>query len=58
VTTGSGSPPTVSAFRGRGLEMMRLLADTAVATSDSGTTVTLRALGAVSAAPERTEQAS
>jgi anti-sigma regulatory factor (Ser/Thr protein kinase) len=50
--------PTVSAFRGRGLQMMRLLADTTVATSDSGTTVTIRALGAVAAAPERTEQAS
>ena len=50
--------PTVSAFRGRGLQMMRLLADTTVTTSASGTTVVIRALGAVAAAPQRTERAS
>jgi anti-sigma regulatory factor (Ser/Thr protein kinase) len=50
--------PTVSAFRGRGLQMMQLLADTTVTTSASGTTVVIRALGAVTAATERTEQAS
>jgi anti-sigma regulatory factor (Ser/Thr protein kinase) len=50
--------PTVSAFRGRGLQMMRLLADTTVTTSATGTTVTIRALGAVTAAAGRTEQAS
>jgi anti-sigma regulatory factor (Ser/Thr protein kinase) len=50
--------PTVSAFRGRGLQIMRLLADTTVTTSATGTTVTIRALGAVTAAAARTEQAS
>jgi anti-sigma regulatory factor (Ser/Thr protein kinase) len=55
---GQWLPPTVSAFRGRGLQMMRLLADTTVTTSADGTTVTIRNLGTVAAAPERTEQAS
>ena len=35
-------PPTASAFRGRGLAMMHILADTTVATGDDGTTVTIR----------------
>ena len=50
--------PTGSAFRGRGLQMMRLLADTTVTTSASGTTVVIRALGVVTAGAERTERAS
>jgi anti-sigma regulatory factor (Ser/Thr protein kinase) len=39
---GRWRPPTASAFRGRGLAMMRLLADTTVETGPHGTTVTLR----------------
>jgi anti-sigma regulatory factor (Ser/Thr protein kinase) len=35
-------PPTASAFRGRGLEMMGLLADTTVVTGVDGTAVTIR----------------
>ena len=40
-------PPTVSAFRGRGLAMMRMLTDTFVTTGAGGTTVTLRNLSAL-----------
>jgi anti-sigma regulatory factor (Ser/Thr protein kinase) len=39
---GRWRPPTASAFRGRGLAMMRLLADTTVEPGPHGTTVTLR----------------
>jgi anti-sigma regulatory factor (Ser/Thr protein kinase) len=39
---GRWRPPTTSAFRGRGLAMMRILADTTVETGPDGTTVTLR----------------
>ena len=39
---GRWRPPTASAFRGRGLSMMHVLADTTVATGDDGTTVTIR----------------
>jgi anti-sigma regulatory factor (Ser/Thr protein kinase) len=39
---GTWQPPTASAFRGRGLAMMQLLADTTVETGPHGTTVTLR----------------
>jgi anti-sigma regulatory factor (Ser/Thr protein kinase) len=35
-------PRTASAFRGRGLAMMQVLADTTVATGEDGTTVTIR----------------
>jgi anti-sigma regulatory factor (Ser/Thr protein kinase) len=35
-------PPTASAFRGRGLEMMAVLADTTVVTGIDGTAVTIR----------------
>lgn len=55
---GQWLPPTGSAFRGRGLQMMRLLADTTVTTSAKGTTVTIRNLGAAEQAPEHTERAS
>jgi anti-sigma regulatory factor (Ser/Thr protein kinase) len=52
-------PPTASAFRGRGLAMMRMLTDTAVATGAGGTTVTLRNLSALAGEePELTGQAS
>jgi anti-sigma regulatory factor (Ser/Thr protein kinase) len=51
---GQWVPPTPSVFRGRGLQMMRLLADTTVTTSAAGTTVTIRNLGA----PERAGRAS
>jgi anti-sigma regulatory factor (Ser/Thr protein kinase) len=40
-------PPTASAFRGRGLAMMRTLTDTSVTTGAGGTTVTLRNLSAL-----------
>jgi anti-sigma regulatory factor (Ser/Thr protein kinase) len=39
---GQWRPPTPSAYRGRGLAMMRLLADTTVEPGPDGTTVTLR----------------
>jgi anti-sigma regulatory factor (Ser/Thr protein kinase) len=41
---GQWLPPTASAFRGRGLEMMRLLADTTVVSGPHGTAVTIRNL--------------
>jgi anti-sigma regulatory factor (Ser/Thr protein kinase) len=52
-------PPTTSAFRGRGLEMMGLLADTTVVTGIDGTAVTIRKPAAPAAeAIGPTEQAS
>jgi hypothetical protein len=48
----------VSAFRGRGLQMMHLLADTTVTTSADGTTVTIRSLGAAAEVPASEERAS
>jgi anti-sigma regulatory factor (Ser/Thr protein kinase) len=52
-------PPTVSAFRGRGLEMMHMLADTTVTTGADGTTVTIRSHSAADAeAPEQVERVS
>ena len=52
-------PPTVSAFRGRGLAMMRMLTDTTVTTGARGTTVTLRNLSALTGdEPELTGRAS
>ena len=52
-------PPTASAFRGRGLAMMRMLTDTAVTTGVGGTTVTLRNLSALAGEePELTGRAS
>jgi anti-sigma regulatory factor (Ser/Thr protein kinase) len=51
--------PMASPFRGRGLAMMRLLADTTVATDAGGTTVTMRKLSALpSKAPERPRRAA
>jgi anti-sigma regulatory factor (Ser/Thr protein kinase) len=52
-------PPTASAFRGRGLTMMHMLADTTVATGAGGTTVTIRNLSALpTETPEQTGRAS
>jgi anti-sigma regulatory factor (Ser/Thr protein kinase) len=52
-------PPTASAFRGRGLAMMRILADTTVTTGGGGTTVTIRSVHALAAeAIEQTGRAS
>jgi anti-sigma regulatory factor (Ser/Thr protein kinase) len=42
-------PQTASAFRGRGLAMMHVLADTTVATAAGGTTVTIRKSSALGA---------
>jgi anti-sigma regulatory factor (Ser/Thr protein kinase) len=39
--------PTSDPYRGRGLAMMRVLADTTVSTASSGTTVTIRSQPAV-----------
>jgi anti-sigma regulatory factor (Ser/Thr protein kinase) len=51
--------PVKSAHRGRGLSMMRVLADTTVATGCSGTTVTIRKhTAATAAATEETPRAS
>jgi anti-sigma regulatory factor (Ser/Thr protein kinase) len=44
---GQWRPPTSSLYRGRGLAMMRLLADTSVEHGPHGTTVTLRSLRSV-----------
>ena len=52
-------PPTASAFRGRGLAMMRMLSDTTVTTGGGGTRVTIRSLGALApGAMEQTRRAS
>jgi anti-sigma regulatory factor (Ser/Thr protein kinase) len=51
---GGWLPQTASAFRGRGLAMMHILADTTVATGDDGTTVTIRKPGDLAVGePER-----
>jgi anti-sigma regulatory factor (Ser/Thr protein kinase) len=51
--------PTSSPYRGRGLAMMRVLADTIVAPGTYGTTVTIRNHTAVPAAPcEEEDRAS
>ena len=55
---GGWLPPTASGFRGRGLAMMRMLADTTVTTGVGGTTVTIRSLGAAAEIPGSTERAS
>jgi anti-sigma regulatory factor (Ser/Thr protein kinase) len=56
---GTWLPPTPSAFRGRGLEMMHVLTDTTVATGAGGTTVTIRNRSALAAAgPDTSARAS
>jgi anti-sigma regulatory factor (Ser/Thr protein kinase) len=51
--------PTSSPYRGRGLAMMRVLADTTVAAGPNGTTVTIRNHSAVTTAPcQEEDQAS
>jgi anti-sigma regulatory factor (Ser/Thr protein kinase) len=49
-------PQTPSLHRGRGLAMMRVLADTTVAAGSHGTTVTMRNHSAVTAAPDSEEE--
>jgi anti-sigma regulatory factor (Ser/Thr protein kinase) len=55
---GGWLPPGLSLYRGRGLAMMRVLADTTVEAGTHGTTVTIRNHSAFAAVPGEEKRAS